>query len=167
MKTSRWKILVVAISVVTLLAAIGFSQTAATTPGPGHRGRHFGRMLGISARYLELTDAQKTQMKDIMTKEKPTIQPLMQQLAQNRQQMRQLESAATFDENKVRALATQQSQTMAELIVQKARIKSELMQVLTPEQKTKMAAFEARREARFQKHFRQGQAAPNEATPNQ
>lgn len=167
MKTSRWKTLVVAISVVTLLAAIGFSQTAATTAGPGHRGRHFGRMLGISTRHLDLTDAQKTQMKDIMTKEKPTIQPLMQQLAQNRRQMRQLESAGTFDESKVRPLATQQSQTMAELIVQKARIKSELMQVLTPEQKTKMAAFEARREARFQKHLQQGQAAPNEAAPNQ
>jgi len=166
MKASRWKILV-AISVVMLLAAIGFSQTAGTTPGPGHRGRHFSRMLGISARHLDLTDAQKTQMKDIMTKEKPTIQPLMQQLAQNRQQMRQLESAGTFDETKVRPLATQQSQTMAELIVQKARIKSELMQVLTPEQKTKLAAFEARRVARFQKHLQPGQAAPNEAAPNQ
>jgi Spy/CpxP family protein refolding chaperone len=165
MKASRR--ILVAISVVTLLAAIGFSQTAVTTPGPGHRGRHFGRMLGISARYLELTEAQKTQMKDIMTKEKPTIQPLMQQLAQNRQQMRQLESADTFDENKVRPLANQQSQTMAELIVQKARIKSELIQVLTAEQKTKMAAFEASREARLKKHFQQGQAAPNEATPNQ
>ena len=165
MKANRWKILV-AISVVTLLVAMGFSQTAVTTPDPGHRGRHFGRMLGISARYLDLSDAQKTQMKDIMTKEKPTIQPLMQQLAQNRQQMWQLESAGTFDETKVRSLATQHSQTMAELMVQRARIKSELMQVLTPGQKTKMAAFEARKEARLQRRLQGGQNAPGEATPN-
>jgi len=165
MKANRWKILV-AISVVTLLAAIGFSQTAATTPDHGHRGRHFGRMLGISARYLDLTDAQKTQMKDIMTKEKPTIQPLMQQLAQNRQQMRQLESAGTFDEAKVRSVATQQSQTMTELMVRKARIKSELVQILTPEQKTKMAAFEARKEARLQRRLQGGLNAPSEVTPN-
>jgi protein CpxP len=165
MKASRWKI-PVAISIVTLLAAIGFSQKAVTTPDTGHRGRQFGKMLGISTRYLDLTDEQKTQMKDIMTKEKPTIQPLMQQVAQNRQQMRQLESAGTFDETKVRSLATQHSQTMAELMVQKARIKSELMQVLTPDQKTKMAAFEARKEARLQRRLQGGQNAPGEATPN-
>lgn len=165
MKASRWKI-PVAISIVTVLAAIGFSQTAVTTRDTGHRGRHFGRMLGISARYLDLTDEQKTQMKDIMTKEKPTIQPLIQQVAQNRQQMRQLESAGTFDETKVRSLATQQSQTMAELMVQRARIKSELMQVLTPDQKIKMGAFEARKEARLQRRLQGGQNAPGEATPN-
>jgi Spy/CpxP family protein refolding chaperone len=55
---------------------------------------------------------------------------------------------------------------MAELMVQKARIKSELMQVLTPDQKTKMAAFEARRQARLQRRLPGGQNAPGEATPN-
>ena len=50
-------------------------------------------MMGFYADYLDLTDAQRAQMKDIMTKEKPTIQPLMQQLAQGHQQMRQLEAA--------------------------------------------------------------------------
>ena len=51
-------------------------------------------MLGFYADYLDLTDAQQAQMKDIFAKEKPTIRPLMQQLAQGRQQMRQLEQAA-------------------------------------------------------------------------
>jgi len=167
MRSNRSKILV-AVSVVTLLAALAFSQTVVkTAQGPGHRGAGFGRMLGFYADYLDLTDAQRAQMKDIMAKEKPTIHPLMQQLAQNHQQMRQLESAGTFDEAKVRALATEQSQTMTELMVQKARIKSELMQVLTADQKTKMSKFEARRQARFQKHFQQGQAAPSEAAPSQ
>jgi Spy/CpxP family protein refolding chaperone len=34
---------------------------------------------------LNLTDAQQTQIKGIMAGEKPKIQPLMQQLRQNRQ----------------------------------------------------------------------------------
>jgi Spy/CpxP family protein refolding chaperone len=101
-------------------------------------------------------------MKDILTKEKPTIRPLIQQLAQGHQQLAAFEQAGAFDEAKVRTIASQQSQTMTELMVQKARIKSELMTVLTPDQKDKMAKFQARRLARFQKHFQQGQAAPSE-----
>jgi Spy/CpxP family protein refolding chaperone len=105
-------------------------------------------------------------MKDIIAKEKPTIQPLIQQLAQGHQQMSQLEQASTFNEANVRALASQQSQTMTELMVQKARIKSELVALLTPDQKAKLAKFEARRAARFQKHMQNGQAA-SPAAPNE
>jgi protein CpxP len=173
MKGNRFKILLATLA-VTLLAAVGFSQTVVKAEGNGRQGHGFGPMMGFYADYLDLTDAQKAQMKDIMAKEKPTIKPLMQQLADSHRQMRQLETAGTFDEAKVRALATQQSQTMTELTVQRARIKSELMQVLTPDQKDKMAKFEARRQARFQKRFHQGQnqapatdTAPAESAPNQ
>jgi Spy/CpxP family protein refolding chaperone len=119
-------------------------------------------MLGFYTDYLDLTDAQQAQMKDIIAKEKPSIQPLMQQLRQGHQQMSQLEQATTFDEAKVRAAASQQTQAMTELMVQKARIKSELMAVLTPDQKDKMAKFEAKRQARFQKHFQQNTTPPSE-----
>jgi len=170
MKSNRFRILL-AVLAVTLMAAVGFSQTVVKAAGPGHRGGggFGGPMMGLYADYLDLTDAQRAQMKDIMTKEKPTIKPLMQQMAQSHQQLRQLESAGTFDEAKVRALATQQAQTMTELTVQKARIKSELTQVLTPDQKDKMAKFEARRQARMEKHFEkdQSQAPATDTTPNQ
>jgi Spy/CpxP family protein refolding chaperone len=162
MKASRWKILA-AVMTVALLATVAFSQSVVkTTQGMGHQGGFGARMLGFYADYLDLTDAQQAQMKDILAKEKPTIQPLMQQLAQGRQQMSQLEQAGTFDEAKVRAVATQQSQTVTELMVQKVRIKSELMALLTPDQKDKMAKLEARREARMQKHLEQGQAPPSQ-----
>ena len=174
MKSNRFSILL-AIMAVTLMAAVGFSQTVVKAAGHGHRGGGFGGpMMGFYADYLDLTDAQRAQMKDIMTKEKPNLKPLMQQLAQSHQQLRQLESTGNFDEARVRAIATQQAQTMTELTVQKARIKSDLMQVLTPDQKDKMAKFEARRQARFQKHLQQGQDlapatenAPVETAPNQ
>jgi protein CpxP len=162
MKASRFKILA-AVMAVALMAAVAFSQNVVkTTQAAGHHGGFGAHMLGFYADYLDLTDAQQAQMKDILAKEKPTIRPLMQQLGQGHQQMRQLEQAGTFDEAKVRALATQQSQTVTELMVQKARIKSELIALLTPDQKDKMAKFEARRQARFQKHLQQGQAPPAE-----
>jgi Spy/CpxP family protein refolding chaperone len=150
---------------IALCASMAFSQKIVRTQaGEFHGG--IAHMLGFYADYLDLTDAQQAQMKDILAKEKPTIRPLMQQLAQAHQQMSQLEQAGTFDEAKVRALASQQSQTMTELMVQKARIKSELVALLTPDQKDKLAKFEVRRAARFQKHMQNKQgaapAAPSE-----
>ena len=151
---------------LTVLSAVAFGQAGMRRAAFGHRGG-FDSLLGRMGDYLELTDAQRTQMKSIMAKEKGTMRPLMQQLAYGNQQMRQLEEASTFDEAKVRALATQQSQTLTELMVQKARIKSEMVQVLTPDQKTKLTAFEAKRQARYQRHCKGAPAASSEEPSNQ
>jgi Spy/CpxP family protein refolding chaperone len=162
MQLNRFKTLA-AVLAVAVCATIAVSQTVRkTSHGMGRFGGHsFGaRMFGFNADYLDLTDAQQAQMKDILTKEKPTIQPLMQQLRQGHQQMQQLEQAGAFDEAKVRAVASQQSQAMTELIVQKERIKSELMTVLTQDQKDRLAKLQARRQARMQKHLQEAQSAP-------
>ena len=165
MKSGYFKILAVAL-ILAVLAAIGVSQTVKRAHmradgafgggmwgGPGFG----GPMLGHLARRLDLTDAQLSQVKEIMTKEKPTFQPLMLQMAQNNQQVRQLVMANGFDEAKVRELASQQTQTLTELTVQRARVESELLQVLTPDQKTKLSAIITEHQQRFMNHM-QGQA---------
>ena len=127
MKSSYFKILAVAL-LVAVVAAIGVSQTVkrahmrddACLAGMVSAGRLGGHMLG-TFRKLELTDAQQAQVKEIMAKEKPTFQPLILQMAQNHQQMRQLVMANGFDEAKVREMASQQTQTLTELTVQRAR----------------------------------------------
>jgi Spy/CpxP family protein refolding chaperone len=85
----------------------------------------------------------------------------MQQEHQFHQQMRQYEEG-TYDEAKVRALATQQAQTLIELSVQKTRIHNELFQLLTSDQQAKMKEMEARHEARMQKHMGDAPPAPPE-----
>jgi Spy/CpxP family protein refolding chaperone len=158
MKSSHVKILAVALA-LTLMATIAVSQIA--KPAHMHGDEMFSEhMLGFLTDYLNFTDAQQAQMKDILAKEKPTLQPLMQQMAQSHHDLRQLEEGGTFDEAKVRALASQQAQTMTELIVQKARVHSEIFQVLTPDQKTKMNQFMDRHEQRFMRHMQE--PAPNQ-----
>ncbi|MGB8775225.1 MAG: Spy/CpxP family protein refolding chaperone, partial [Terriglobales bacterium] len=93
-----------------------------------------------------------SQVKAIWEKEKPTLQPLMQQMRQNHDAMNALQASGPFDEAKTRALATQNSQTMVELQVEHARIKSEIMQILTADQKAKLAQLEAAHEANMGKH---------------
>jgi len=152
MKLRRTWIAVGALS-LTLLGAVAVSQTVKRAHWR-QGGMFGGHMLGFFTHYLDLNDAQQAQIKDIMAKEKPTLKPLLQQLAQSHHQMRQFEEG-TFDEAQVRTLAAQQSQTMTELIVQKARIESEMMQVLNADQKAKFKDFMDKREARFAQHMQQ------------
>jgi periplasmic protein CpxP/Spy len=148
MKSTRTRILVISGAVLLAVAA------AIAEGMHGHSGPdgNFGHMLKFFTTYLDLSTDQQAQVKAIWEKEKPTLQPLMQLEHQNRASMRALEASGPFDEAKTRALATQNAQTMIELQVQHARIKSEMMQVLTPDQKTKLAEFEAKHESHWKGH---------------
>lgn len=166
MKSIRFRLVIAALAVV-LGTALAKAQTAADAPPPppmhGHGGFGMEHMIGFFADYLNLSDAQQAQIKTIMEKERPVLQPLLQQVHQDEQQLHPYAEGA-YDEAKVRTLAAQQSQTQIELTVQRTRIHNELFQVLTPEQQAKMQQFEARQQARMQKHMQDNQApaAPSE-----
>ncbi|HKM85627.1 MAG TPA: Spy/CpxP family protein refolding chaperone [Terriglobales bacterium] len=144
MKSIRIRMLTIGAAVL-LAAAAAIAQGRHGFGGPGG---DFRRMLT----QLDLTADQHSQVKAIFEKEKPTMQPLMQQMRQNHSAMEALEASGAFDEAKTRALATQNSQTMIELQVEHARIKSEIMQILTADQKAKLAQIEANRAAHMSKH---------------
>jgi len=143
MKSTHIRILTIGAAVL-LVAAAAIAEGRHGYGGPGG----FRHML----KQLDLTSAQQDQVKAIWTKEKPTLQPLMEQMRQNHSALSALEASGPFDEAKTRALATQNSQTMIELQVEHARIKSEIMQILTADQKAKLAQLEANRAARMSKH---------------
>jgi protein CpxP len=126
----------------------------------GPMGFNFDRMLHFYTEKLDLSSAQQDQLKAIWAKEKPTIQPLMQQMHQNHAAMKALENTGTFDEAKTRAVATQNAPTMIELQVQHARIKSEMMQVLTADQKTKLQQLEAEHGGHMRHHM--GEEPPSD-----
>ena len=140
-------------AMVLALVVAGAALAQGMHHGMGH-GFGFDQMLNHYAEALDLTSAQQDQIKQIWAKEKPTLEPLMQQMHQSHSQMEQLTNDGTFDEAKVRALASQQSQTMVELAVQHARIKSEMLQVLTPDQRTKFAQLQAKHEQRMHDHMK-------------
>jgi protein CpxP len=163
MKSIRYRFLVAALAVM-LGSALAKSQTADAPPPPSMHGHEFGmegHRMGFYAKYLNLTDDQKAQMKAVMHKERPTMKPLMLQLHQMDQQLKQYEQG-TFDEAKVQALVAQQAQTMVQMKVEEARMHNEMFQLLTPEQQSKMKEFEANREARMQQHMQNAPAAPQE-----
>jgi protein CpxP len=151
MKTTFLRLATLAL-VMAMAGGAAVAQDATTTaPAHPHGDRAFGGpgfggpMFGFGHQ-LGLTDAQKAQMKEIMTKERPTLKPLMQQAGQGQAQLRQLELSGNFNEEQARAIAMQQTQAMADLSVQRARIEAEMIQVLTPDQKAKLTQMWQRRE---------------------
>jgi Spy/CpxP family protein refolding chaperone len=152
MKSTRIRIFVIGAAVILAVAAAIAQGMHHGNEGPDG---HFNHMLGFFTDYLDLTSAQQDQAKAIWEKEKPTIEPLMKQVHQNKADMQALQASGPFDEAKTRALATQHAQTQIEMEVQHARIMSEMMQILTPDQKTKLTNFQA-------KHMKEHMGPPSE-----
>jgi len=163
MKFSRSKMSFAALAVV-LVAGLAMAHSRG---GPRGGGDFFGGpLLGFFTDYLDLSDAQQAQIKQIIAKEKPGLEPLFKQEMQSHEQMMQLIQSGTFDEAKAQAIATQGAQVHAQLEVQHARIASQAYQVLTAEQKTKLAQFIAKREMRFEHRMREW-GEHSEDAPNQ
>ena len=158
MKAKHFKIAAVVL-VVAVMAAVAVSQTVTRAHMRGN-GMFGGPMMGFYVHQLDLTDAQRAQVKAIMAKERPALQPLMQQMAQGHSQLRDLALSGNFDEGKARELASQQTQAMTELAVQHARIASEMVQVLTADQKTKLNALITQHDQRMMNRMQRNTPAP-------
>lgn len=159
MKSKKIKLIAGSLAVALVLTITAVADTSGHHGfrGRGGDGMFGGPGFGFMAHYLDLTDAQKDQAKQIMTNEKTTLRPLMQQMRQNRAQERQLIEAANFDQSQAAAFAAQQSQTMTQLTVERLRMQSQIYQILTPDQKTKLNAFLDKRAQRFQQQQQQQQ----------
>jgi protein CpxP len=153
---------------ITALAVVLAAGIAMAQPHGGpHGGGDFfgGGMMGFFSDYLDLTDAQQAQIKQIVAKEKPALEPLFKQEMQTHEQMMQLIQSGSFDEAKAQAIATQGAQIHSQLEVQHARIANEAYQVLTADQKTKLAQYITKREQRFEQHMEK-QGSQSEQAPN-
>ncbi|HTT20989.1 MAG TPA: Spy/CpxP family protein refolding chaperone [Candidatus Sulfotelmatobacter sp.] len=165
MKVIRFRLLIAFLAVL-MGSVIAKSQTSEDAPPPppmhGHgMGMGMQGHLPFLAAKLNLTDDQKTQMKSIMQKERPTVEPLHQQEHLIDQQLRQYVEG-TFDQTKVAALAAQKAQVQAAITVEETRIHNQLYQLLRDDQKTQLKQMEASHEARMQERMSKQAPAPPE-----
>ena len=169
-KLGRFKTLAIAtLSAIALAASIAVAQTV--TPDQGnnqgtrterrggrgrgeHKGQHSwgGMRRGGFFGQLNLTEDQKTKLKQIRESFAQTNKPLREQLRAKRQELRQASEGGTFNE----ALATQKLTEMAglqaKLMGARFQLHQQMLTVLTPEQKTQLdqikAQFKERRGGR-------------------
>ena len=149
MKTARMKLIggALAVACALVLTAVGFAQGGPQGPGgppPGgpHRGGPGGfggpGGLGPLARELNLTDAQKAQIKQIEESFRESTKSLHEQLF--KAGGGPLDGLTdNFDEAAARAAAQTRAGIQVELEVAHARMMSQIYALLTADQKAKLA----------------------------
>jgi protein CpxP len=127
-----------AVMAVAVAASIAFAQShEGHGQGRGWGGRDRG-MQGELFRNLDLTDAQKAQMKQLRESSAQTTRPLMEQIQAKRRELRDANQSGSFSE----ALATQKLTEIApleaKLMGEQFKLHQQMLSVLTAEQKTKL-----------------------------
>jgi Spy/CpxP family protein refolding chaperone len=153
----------VALAMLLIASSFVFAQDG---PPPPHGGMMGGHELHFLSRYLDLTEAQKVQVKQLLDGERTASSPLMEQMHQSHLQMTQLEQSSNFDETKAQTIAVSQSQTESQLMVAHAKVEAQIFQLLTPAQKTKLTQLSTEREQHFAQHMQRQQSNDPPQTPN-
>jgi protein CpxP len=133
------------------LAMPAFAQSADQGGQPQERGKQgFGRFHGGHGRgggnawqQLNLTEAQKTQMKQIRESYRERTQSLHQELRSKKQELRQANQGGTFNEALTTQVLTESAALEAKLMGERFKMRQEMLALLTPEQKNQL---EQRRE---------------------
>lgn len=163
---SNWKkmsgVIAIAGALLLTMAIVGFSQGPGGGRGPRERGFHGGPGgpprdgLGPLGRDLNLSDDQKAQIKKIRDSFEESTKALRDQLRTQHESQPDPLGGGAFDEAAVRTAAQARAAVQIELEVAHARMASQIFSVLTPEQKTQLAAkrqqFEQRRRDREAQH---------------
>lgn len=144
----------IVIGLAVLLVAVGAAAVGQSMAGKGghwHKGDFLNRRLAHLTKTLNLSDAQQQQVKSLVEAQRPALKALMQQMVSERQQMLAATQNGQFDAAKVQAIANQQGQTMANLIMARQELQSKIYSLLTPEQRTKYDQMQQRRLEHMQK----------------
>ena len=132
------------------LAMPAFAQTSDQGSQPEPEKQRFGKFHGRHGRgsgggfeRLNLTETQKTQMMQIRESYRDRTQSLQRELRAKRQELRQANQGATFNEGLATQVLTESAALEAKLMGERFKMRQEMMALLTPEQKNQL---EQRRE---------------------
>ena len=131
-----------------------FSRRGAGPGGPMGRGGPMGPggpmgMLGIGP-HLDLTDAQKDQVKTIAESHRDEWKALADRGRAAHEALHQAITAESVDEGLIRQRSADVASVEADLAVAQARAHAEAFQILTAEQKEKAKAFQAEMRTRME-----------------
>jgi len=158
---NRLRKLIAVVAVVALAGGIAFAQgpRASGPGGPGGRGGRgpFGRFGGgLPLAELQLTDAQKDQVREIRSRHETQLRDAESRLeAARRAQMNAVE-AVPADETKITALTQDLTQAEVDAAIQASRVNTEIWSVLTPDQQTKLKELRAQRQSRVEQRRQEG-----------
>jgi len=129
------------------LAMGAYAQPAPDgTHGPQHAAMHGGGHHGGGAdgemrrglRALNLTEAQRDQIFKIHHDQAPAFRDQMKKLRASREELQKLARADKLDQTAVRRAADAQGKALSDLAVMRVQTASQVRQLLTPEQRSRL-----------------------------
>lgn len=129
---------------------------AGTNPdnGPGkashqcHHGKHSGmkgggtdraekgeKFLDRMADRLQLTSEQRSSVQAVLQKSQPQRVSLKEKMQANRKALKELARSGKNDSSQIAALAQERGQLVADMIVQRSKVRGEIQQILTDAQR--------------------------------
>lgn len=117
--------------------------------GRGFRGGRGGHRGGMMFRGLNLTEDQKARMQQVRESFKQRIAPLREQMKALHQSDRNRGNGGSFNEAEVTQRMIAAAPLRAKLMGESFRMRQEMLEVLTPEQRTQLDQRRAERKARW------------------
>jgi periplasmic protein CpxP/Spy len=156
----QWKSLIICVAALAGFATLNAqdptasasaSGSASTETGEHHGWHHHG--FGFLLKKLNLTDAQKTQLKEYFSSNKATFKTDRLNLLKAEQAVRSAEEKNPSDEATIRSLSANVESAKTELTVQHAKFAAYLQSILTSAQKQTLTELQQKRDARMQEHI--------------
>ena len=150
--------------IVCATALTGFSTLNAQTPSATasasaspETGQHHGwgrhHEFGFLFKKLNLTDAQKQQVKQYFSDNKQTFKTNMLNLLKAKQAVDSAIEKNPSDEATIRSLSANVASAQTELSAQRAKFDVFLQTILTSEQKQSLTTLQQKRDAKMQEHI--------------
>jgi protein CpxP len=146
---------------VAALAGGAFANAQEPAPGgPRGRGPGFGPggpQAGLELRALDLTEAQREQVRQVTQQNREQMRSLMDRMRAAQDARRKAVEAVPFNESQVRAAMKDLADVETELAVAEARLQADIYGLLSPDQQQRLQKLRADREARGKERAQQQQ----------
>jgi Spy/CpxP family protein refolding chaperone len=157
----------VAVALVAGAAAIASGQGLA---GPGRHGR-FGAGHGPGAfplvRALDLTEAQREQVRSVMQRYEDQMSQAGKRLREAHDAQRAAIETVPVNEGLIRSTAQTLANAQTDMALLRARIHTDVWALLTPEQQEKATQLRAQRQTRLKERLEQRQQRRQQRQPQQ
>ena len=108
---------------------------------------------GLGLRALDLTEAQREQVRQLTQQFREQTKPLIARVETAQESRRQALEAIPFNEQQIRSAAQALAEAEADLAVQRGRFQSDVYALLTPEQQARLQKIRADRDARIKQRM--------------
>jgi len=156
---NRFRSLAWGVALVALLAtSVAYAQEPPGGGFGGRGGRGFGPGgPGLVLNELNLTDAQREQVREIRDRYQEQIQTLSRRLGDLTAKQRQAIETVPVNETLITSATQDMTQAQVEVAIQEARINADIWSVLTPEQQAKATKLRAERKAQMEQRRKENQ----------